>query len=192
MSEGGNSGLLNPPASRQTGIINKGLYPEVQQASKREKTSKTLETSAYTETPEPMKTSETKCEPTLKPMPFMLFREPETMSANLVRPALDSHWLVVAGQAWGMQHQPLSGLQVHLWGELDGFTINKHRLSGSAPAFGEAGFEFALKNLVVDSEGSLFIQLLDAFGSPLSHPVTVQTYADPEQNLIMINFKQVQ
>jgi hypothetical protein len=57
--------------------------------------------------------------------------------------------------------------------------------------YGQSGFEFVLKGLVVDSETALEIQLEDADGSPLSSPYDIQTYQDCQRNLILVNFKKV-
>lgn len=104
---------------------------------------------------------------------------------------LDCDWLVIAGQVWDLGDTPLTGLTLHLYGELGGYTIERFVLSGSALAYGESGYQFELENLVIDSQDSLFIQLVDTNGIPLSHPYAIQTYDDCNKNLILINFKQV-
>ncbi len=129
--------------------------------------------------------------PTLEPLPFILKGEPEMLSSALVRPELDCDWLVIAGQVWDLQDTPLTGLTLHLSGELDGVLIDRFTLTGFAPAYGESGYEFALEGLVVDSEDSLFIQLVDTNGLALSHPYTLDTFNDCQRNLILVNFKQV-
>ena len=129
--------------------------------------------------------------PTLELRPFILMGEPETMSSALIRPQLGCEWLVIAGQVWDLQDAPVTGLTLHLFGELDGYTIDRFVLTGSAAAYGESGYEFALENLLVDSEDSLFIQLVDTNGLPLSHPYAIQTFNDCQRNLILVNFKQV-
>ncbi len=129
--------------------------------------------------------------PTLELLPFIIFGEQENLSSDLIRPMLGCDWLVIAGQVWDLQDKPVTGLTLHLWGELEGFTIDKFMLTGSATTYGQSGYEFTLENLVVNSEDSLFIQLTDTNGIPLSHPYAIQTFADCNQNLILINFKQV-
>lgn len=130
--------------------------------------------------------------PTLELLPFTLFGEPETWNSALIRPQLSCDWLVIAGQVWDLQDAPVTrSTTLHLYGELAGFTIDQFRLSGSATAYGESGYEFALEGLLVDSEDSLYIQLEDTNSLPLSHPFAVQTFNDCQQNLILINFKQV-
>jgi hypothetical protein len=129
--------------------------------------------------------------PTLELLPFILIGEPETMSSALIRPGLGCEWLIIAGQVWDLQDAPLRGLTLHLYGELAGYTIDRFEQTGSAPDYGQSGYEFTLENLVVDSQDSLFIQLIDANGIPLSHPYAIETFNDCQQNLILVNFKQV-
>lgn len=139
-------------------------------------------TATYTETP----TST----PELRP--FIMAGEPETMSSEMIpQQQLGCDWLVIAGQVWDLGDAPVIGLTLHLYGELGGYTINRFVLSGSALAYGESGYQFELQNLVIDSQDSLFIQLVDTNGIPLSHPYAIQTYDDCNKNLILINFKQV-
>lgn len=129
--------------------------------------------------------------PTLGLMPFILIGEQETLSSALIRPGLGCDWLIIAGQVWDLQDAPVKGLQLHLSGEMDGYVIDSFALSGSAPNYGESGYEFTLENLQVASEESLFIQLVDADGVPFSHPYPIETFEDCQKNLILINFKQV-
>lgn len=149
------------------------------------------ETKVPTSTPTQTLTPTITLTPTLEPLPFVLFGEPETLSSALIRPQLSCDWLVIAGQVWDLQKEPVTGLTLHLYGELSGYTIDRFMITGSAPAYGESGYEFALENLVVDSEDSLYIQLEDTYGLPFSHPYAIQTYDDCQQNLILVNFQQV-
>jgi len=130
-------------------------------------------------------------EPTPEPMPFQLKGEPEAMSSDLIRPGLGCDWLVIAGQVWDLQEAPVTDLSLHLYGELGGYQIDMVIMTGSALAYGESGFEFTLENLVIDSVDSLFIQLVDTNGIPLSEPYPIQTYDDCQKNLILVNFHQV-
>lgn len=129
--------------------------------------------------------------PTPELFPFVLIGEPEWMSSALIRPSLGCEWLVIAGQVWDLQDAPMIGLTLHLYGELGGFTIDRYVVSGSTSTYGESGYEFALENLVVDSMDSLFIQLEESNGLPLSHPYALQTFEDCQKNMILVNFKQV-
>lgn len=125
-------------------------------------------------------------------LPFTLYGEPEPMSSAMIpQQKLDCGWLVIAGQVWDLQGGPVVGMTLHLFGELDGTAIDLTALSGSALAYGESGYQFALEGLVIDSIDSLFIQLVDSNSLLFSHPYALQTYNDCEKNLILVNFKQV-
>ena len=123
--------------------------------------------------------------------PFILIGEPETMSSDLLRPSLGCGWLIIAGQVWDLQDAAVKGLSLHLFGELDGFLIDQFSVTGSAPVYGESGYEFLLENLVVNSQDVLFIQLVDVNGIPYSHAYPLETFNDCQKNLILVNFKQV-
>lgn len=129
--------------------------------------------------------------PTLELRPFVLYGEQDTMPSTLIRPRLGCEWLLIAGQVWDLQHDPVTGLTLHLYGEIDGFSIDRFMLTGSAPAYGESGYEFALEELVLNSQDTLYIQLEDTNGLPLSHSYAIQTFEDCQQNLILVNFNQI-
>ncbi len=144
-----------------------------------------------TENPEPIQVFVPTA--TLEIYPFVLDGEPEPLPSVMVRPQLGCDWLVIAGQVWDLQGDPIVGLTLHLFGELGGNAIDQCVLSGApeAIAYGESGYEFALQGLVLDSVGTLQIQLIDADGATLSLPYVLQTFNDCQKNLILVNFKQV-
>ena len=124
--------------------------------------------------------------------PFILDGQPEAITSDLIRPQLGCDYLVIAGQVWDLQGDPILGLaRVHLFGSLGGFEIDEISDPGSAAVYGESGYEFILKGLVLDSETSLKIQLEDNNGGQLSSAYFVQTYQNCQQNLILVNFKKV-
>lgn len=129
--------------------------------------------------------------PTPELFPFILIGEPETMSSDLLRPSLGCGWLIIGGQVWDLQDTPVKGMKLHLFGELAGFTIDQFSQTGSEPVYGQSGYEFLLENLVVESQDSLFIQLVDDDGVPFSYPYALETFNNCQKNLILVNFKQV-
>jgi len=155
------------------------------------------QTQAHTQTPESTFTSTVTTTPTVIPTPTLELRpfiqdgEQEATNIELIRPQLNCGWLVVAGQVWDLQGDPIPGLTLHLFGEIAGFSIDQVRVSGSAPAYGDSGFEFTLEGLVLASRDSLAIQLEDTNGLPLSHTYTIETFEDCQRNLILVNFKKV-
>ncbi len=149
------------------------------------------ETIQPTDTDEPTPAPTITQTPTLEPMPFTLEGEPETLTSDLLRPGLGCDVLIIAGQVKDLKDDPIKDLTVHLFGELGGFEIDLYRIAGSEPTYGESGYEFVLEDLVVESEDTLFIQLVDASDIPFSRPYAVRTYAECQKNMILINFKQV-
>jgi len=154
-----------------------------------------------TTTPMPIYTEADILEPSLTPtstatqevLPFVLDGEPEPVPSVMIRPKLGCEWLVIAGQVWDLQGDPLIGLSIHLFGTLNGVEIDTNVLSGAseAIAYGESGYEFALEGMLADSNGTLQIQLVDTNGIPLSLAYSLQTFNDCQRNLILVNFKQV-
>lgn len=149
------------------------------------------QTTAVTQTLAPTFTPTLTPSPTMELMPFILIGEAEYLSSALIRPSLGCEWLVIAGQVWDLQDAPVRELSLHLFGELDGFEIDRFALTGSASNYGESGYEFTLENVLVDSQDSLFVQLVDSNGIPFSHPYELQTFNDCQKNLVLVNFKQV-
>lgn len=129
--------------------------------------------------------------PTLALMPYILRGVPEHMDSVLIPPRLGCEWLIIAGQVWDLQDDPQVGLELHLSGELGGFSIDQVATTGSAIAYGPSGYEFTLEDLVVNSRNSLYLQLFDPDGQPLSHPYAIETFDDCQKNLILVNFQQV-
>lgn len=130
--------------------------------------------------------------PTPEILPFILFDEPEFMNSAWFRPQLGCDWLVIAGQVWDLRGDAVTdSVSVYLFGELNGYAVDEFRLPGTEKAYGESGYEFALEGFVVDSEDSLYIQLVDTNNLALSHPYLLQTFNDCQKNLILVNFKQV-
>lgn len=146
-----------------------------------------------TETLVPTRTATLTPTATLEVYPFVLDGQPEPVPSIMIRPKVGCDWLVIAGQVWDLEGDPLKGLSLHLYGEVGGFEIDRYVLSGEddAVVYGESGYEFALEGLVLDSSGTLFIQLVDTNGLPLSLPYGLDTYNDCQRNLILVNFKQV-
>ena len=155
--------------------------------------------STATQTPNPGSTSTVAATPTTtatmtptrEVFPYQLSGDPEAFSSDLLRPGLGCDWLVIAGQVWDLTGEEVPGMTLHLYGEIGGYSIDQTTVSGRAKVYGDSGYEFALENVVVDSDGTLYIQLLDTDGSALSMPYAIETFADCQKNLILHNFKRV-
>lgn len=92
-----------------------------------------------------------------------------------------------------MNDAPVTGLIVRLGGTLPGITFPQPMLTltGVALNYGPGGYEFPLAEKPIASKRSLWLQLLDQSGLPLSEKAYFDTYESCDKNLILINFKQV-
>jgi len=100
--------------------------------------------------------------------------------------------MFIAGQALDAKNSPKVGLQVKLGGGVPGKTLVPAltTLTGISPVYGQSGFEFDLQLAPVASSNSLWIQLYDQSGAPLSEQLKLSTYADCKKNLIFVRFQQ--
>jgi hypothetical protein len=98
----------------------------------------------------------------------------------------------IAGQALDAKNKPVVGLQVKLGGSVPGktFVPGLTTLTGISPVYGQSGFEFDLQLAPVASSNTLWVQLYDQSGSPLSEQYKLTTYADCKKNLIFVRFQQ--
>lgn len=151
----------------------------------------TLVQPTTTKAPTATKTQTPTLTPTAEPMPFNLFGDPDTIASIIFYPNLDCNWLIIGGQVVDFKNEPVIGLTLHLFGELGGVTIDQQVLSGSATIYGESGYEFRLEGLAVNSSDTLFLQLVDTNGLPLSQAYGLQTYDDCQKNMLIIKFQQV-
>ena len=173
-------------------------------------------TPTATYTPEPTATNTPRPTATLPPTPtfFTLFTAMVTPTlteppvgypfdvqqgspiaiANISHPELECSWMGVAGQVFDMSNAPITGLLVRLDGALPGVRITEEKLSltGAALNYGRTGYyEFTLADEPIASKGTLWVQLLDQAGVPMSQKAYFDTYASCDKNLIILNFKQI-
>ncbi len=85
-------------------------------------------------------------------------------------------------------NSPIIGQVVVLRGSLDGKTIEQQTVSGINKEYGESGFEFVIGNAPISST-TLYVQLVDQSGLPLSDKIAIQTSADCAKNLVLVRFK---
>lgn len=111
------------------------------------------------------------------------------LSSTYYHPDAGCNWLGVAGQVVEKNNAPIMLLTLHLGGTLNGQPVDVLSLTGTAPDYGIAGFEFHLGNVPVDSDGTLWIQVLDQAGQPLTDKVYFDTFASCEKNLVLLRFK---
>ncbi len=123
--------------------------------------------------------------------PFQLLGQPAPFASTLYHSESGCAWFGIAGYINDLQGRPITGIQVRLGGTLNGETISQITLSGTARAYGESGYEFFLGNTPVASTGSLWVQLYDQADLIISDRIMINTFSSCEQNLILVNFKQV-
>lgn len=117
---------------------------------------------------------------------------PVSISSLAFHPEAGCNWLSVAGQVLNANGAPVStGVVIRLGGELEGRRLDIPSLTGVAPQFGPSGYEIVLADHPVASNNTLWVQLLDQAGVPMSDQVYFSTFEDCTQNLIIINFRQV-
>lgn len=117
---------------------------------------------------------------------------PQAIS-NIYHPELDCEWMGVGGQVVDLNESPVTGLIIRLGGNLPGANFSEPLMSltGVALSYGRGGYEFTLADRPIASQGTLWLQLLDEAGLPLSDRVFFDTYNSCELNLIIVDFKRV-
>jgi hypothetical protein len=115
----------------------------------------------------------------------------EYISSGKYRPEFGCNWLGVAGIVLDKNNAHHIYVQVLLIGTLNGQPINNITVSGTAPQYyGASGFEFQLGSAPLDSTKSLYLQLRDQGGVPLSENVYINTYNDCSKNMVFITFRE--
>jgi hypothetical protein len=145
----------------------------------------------FTETPSPTP------EPTATPEPITQYSlqegSPVALDASVFHPELACNFLGVAGQAFGADDAPIAGLRVRVLGTLNGQSVDKTGLTGAASAYGPGSYyEIQLADAPAASDNSLQVMLLNEAGQTISDGFTFSTTAECSQNLILINFKEIQ
>ena len=107
---------------------------------------------------------------------------------NIFHPELGCNWMGVGGQVLGESGQPVGMLVAEVGGILQGDEIEALTLTGSASHWGPGGFEFNLAEKPTLSTGSLWVQIKDLEGFPLSRKVYFDTFDNCEKAAILVNF----
>jgi hypothetical protein len=145
----------------------------------------------YTDTPTETGTPEDTATPAPEPTGVPFTVSVKHVDSTVMHPEAGCDFFGVGGSIADLQGNPFKGLVVALSGSAGGKSYNQLTVSGTAPAYGQSGFEFALGSKPVDSQGTLFIQLLDQAGLPLSAKTTVDTFAECTKNLPIVRFEQI-
>ncbi len=100
-------------------------------------------------------------------------------------------YLFIGGEVWDLRESPLKGLTVKLTGTYAGGAVDISSQSGELEIYGQSGYGFVLDNQQVKTD-TLYIQLFDALGNPLSAKVKLSISGKCDGNLLLVNYKQVQ
>jgi hypothetical protein len=111
---------------------------------------------------------------------------------NFVSPEAGCNWSGVGGQVFDLAGVPMAGLVVRIQGTLEGISVMKYAVTGSAVKFGPGGFEINLTNHPVSTQGSLYLQLSDLSGALLSGRIPLTTYNSCDRNLLLVNIVEAQ
>jgi hypothetical protein len=95
----------------------------------------------------------------------------------------------VAGQVFGLDGKPVSGLVVNVSGSAGDQPVNASGSTGAAAGYGPGGYEILLAGQ--PTPGIFWIELRGAEGNPLSEPFSFEMNGRCEQSLAVINFIQV-
>lgn len=131
--------------------------------------------------------------PTATPTPKALF---SASSVNAIESIIIPHlldascnWQGVGGTVDDQNSSPIIGIVVRLAGTLNGKSVELTTVSGISPEYGKSGFEFVLGDTPVNSSDTVYVQLLDQAGLPLSDKVYIDTFSDCKKNLVLVRFK---
>jgi hypothetical protein len=101
---------------------------------------------------------------------------------------LACEWAGVAGQVITSGDQSNPDPWVHLGGEFNGTPLDYLSLPGSAPGYGQGGYEFTLGNAPLTSDDRIWIQLEDPLGNAMTDRISITTSDLCSENLIIVNW----
>jgi hypothetical protein len=118
---------------------------------------------------------------------------PVALDSSVFHPELGCNFLGVAGQIFGADGAPISGLRVWVSGTLAGAEVSELGVTGTATQYGDgAYYEIQLADAPTVTEGTLRIAVLGEGDQPLSSATTFSTTDSCQENLILINFNEQQ
>ena len=132
--------------------------------------------------------------PTRTPKPTATPKAPFTASvqqvdSTIIHPEFACNWAGIGGTVVDSNNSDIIGTVVVLRGFLDGKTIDYTTVTGINKEYGQSGYEFVLGNAPVASNKTMYVQLVDQSGVPLSNKVEVVTSTECTKNLVIVRFK---
>ncbi|MBI4760989.1 MAG: hypothetical protein HZC39_03765 [Chloroflexi bacterium] len=146
-------------------------------------------------TPLPTNTPFSLVPPTRTPKPTSTPKAPFTaisvqqVDSTIIHPDLACNWAGIGGTVVDANNSPVIGAVVVLRGSLNGKLVDLTTVTGINKEYGPSGFEFVIGNAPVASNKTLYVQLVDLSGLPLSDKVEIVTSADCTKNLVLVKFK---
>ena len=107
----------------------------------------------------------------------------------MIHPEFECNWAGIGGTVVDSSNSPVIGTVVVLRGLLNGSTVEQQNLSGINKEYGPSGYEFVIGTAPVESKKTLYVQLLDLSGIPLSDKIEITTSTDCSKNLVLVRFK---
>ena len=104
----------------------------------------------YTLTPEGTQPTAENTRDPAEGMPFVMQDGNPQYIPNIYHPDAGCSWMGLGGQVIGLNGGPVLYLSIKLGGSLNGEAIDLITISGTAPQYGQAGFEFHLGDQPVD------------------------------------------
>jgi len=129
---------------------------------------------------------------TESPYPFVILPgSPAMLDSSIMLPDIGCNWMGVAGNIVDMQGAPIIGLRVQLYGSLHGRVKAEMSISGTAQRYGDSGYEIMIDKQPSNSTHTLWVQVFNQAGGELSDKIFFDTRESCEENMIIINFKQI-
>jgi hypothetical protein len=100
----------------------------------------------------------------------------------------DCNWTGVAGQVFYDGQNPVENIIVEAGGVLAGVPIVGLSTTGLNLEYGPGGYEIQLLDHTIDSSMTVWVQLRDISGLPLSPKIFIDTYDDCAKNLTILNY----
>jgi hypothetical protein len=153
-------------------------------------------TSLWTETAVPTETPSPTLPPTNTPpvaspvptaLPYSLLPGTPALTQNFLNDQ-GCEWMGIAGTVAVGEDGGALDVWIKLGGQLAGNSIDLTSLPGSAPGYGEGGYEFVLSDKPIASENLLWIQLIDPSERPMSEKVYLITSDSCDKNLLLVSW----
>ncbi len=146
-------------------------------------------------TPIPTNTPFSLVPPTRTPKPTATPRAPfsaisiQQVESTIIHPDFACNWAGIGGTVVDANNSHVIGTVVVLRGFLNGNTVDLTTVTGINKEYGPSGFEFVIGNAPIASNKTLYVQLVDLSGTPLSDKVEITTSTDCTKNLVLVRFK---